>query len=338
MLRSPVNECEIGFEFRNTTPLLVKDGRYNQGIAGKQMPAAVFQCRDDEDTMYDKVRMNRLAELKVFIAASTLRGVFRSHMECIARSFSPETPRVCNPFIEKEDARYDHTGATEVGCSFNGGKGYKDLCPICRIFGSTVHAGRISFEDANPVNKGSVRIAEQIAIDRFTGSVRTGLGPFKLMTLEGAKFECKIRLRNFELWQLGLLAYAFKDLKAGRLQIGMGRNLDRGHVRCDPTAAAAPDKLEMRLSYFGTSATKAGGMVKGLGALWGHETERYDLKPEDGDGIPDLLEPDESASDGVETVWRVRDSQTFWKALAPRWNSAVETFPVRRAPAAVGGN
>jgi len=329
MLKRLVNACEIEFEFVNTTPILVKDGRWQQP-KGQQTFAAVFQCRDDEKTMYEKALAGDLESLTYFIPGSSMRGVFRSQMERIARAFSPENPIVCNLFVDPDKEAMGQAGATEAGCAFNKEvNGYKDSCPACRIFGSTKHAGRISFSDGEVLDRGTIAITEQIAIDRFAGSVRAG--PFKLMMLEGAKFKTSLRIRNFELWQLGLLAYVFKDLKAGRLQIGMGKNLERGHVKCDPTHPTTPQDLKIRIAYYGPRSPEH-SCVKGLYELV--DDARYGFVPRaDKNGIANLLGTPQS--DCLEHTFPVTNSEAFWRALATEWNAAVDSrvFPCRAVAA-----
>lgn len=332
MLRVPLNECTIDFEFTNTTPLLVKDGRWAQQKGAQQL-AAVFQCREDlsNPAVRDKIAKGDYAGLSFFIPGSSLRGVFRSQAERIARGFSLENPIVCNPFIDEKEAKAGVAGATEVGCSWKA-KGYADSCPACRIFGSTKHAGRITFRDGERVpGFGNVKISEQVAIDRFTGSVRTGLGPFKLMTLHDAKFTTRIEIRNFELWQLGLLGYVFKDLYAGRLQVGMGRNLDRGHVK----SSAADTRI--RVAYFGrTEKVPRNGELSGLSRLWAQEARKYRLVAEE--DLPGLLQP-LTSEDGFRHESEAVDTVSLWRAVTPLWSAAArddEIFPGRAAAAKAG--
>jgi CRISPR/Cas system CSM-associated protein Csm3 (group 7 of RAMP superfamily) len=332
MLRVPLNECTIDFEFTSTTPMLVKDGRW-QPKKGEQLPAAVFQCREDLSATSVKrdIKDENYGGLTFFIPGATLRGVFRSQMERIARGLSPDDPIVCNPFVDESEAL--SAGATEMGCSWRAKKGYADSCPVCRIFGSTKHAGRITFQDGERVaGTGQVKIAEQIAIDRFTGSVRTGLGPFKLMTLVGATFTTRIVIRNFELWQLGLLGYVFKDLKHARLQMGMGRNLDRGHVKCEY------EDTRITVTYFGLKENiPADGVLSGIGELWKKEAGKYRFVM--GESIAGQLDYVTADEDGFAHEHAVKETEAFWRVVTPKWNEAAkdrEIFPGRAAEAKRG--
>jgi len=336
MLRTILNSCEIQFAFFNTSPMLVKDGRYdyNDPRAGDQAPSAIFNCHDSVVDMYRLVREHQFQQLHVFIPGSTLRGVFRSHMERIARSFSPADPIVCNPFVTGEEASTGKAGASEAGCS-SLKKDYAGSCPVCRMFGSTTHRGRISFQDADPADRGHIVETEQISIDRFTGSV--GKGPFKYVLVQGAKFKAKIIIRNFEMWQLGLLGYAFKDLEAGNLQIGMGRNLNRGRVECKP------EDVSIRVTYYGLPSTiPHGGALRGLYEMAGPQREAYKLvgKPERTE-LSGLLTPHEPDPAELAHTFNAVETKAFWRAVTPLWNEAAvqpDIFPGRAVPAPVGGD
>jgi len=319
MLKALVNRCDIKFRFTNTSPMLVKDGRH------KQQPA-IFQCRDSETEIREKVGGKNWSALRFFIPASSLRGVFRSHMERIARSFSPEEPMVCNPFVEPPEAGAKVQQA-EVGCGYRA-EGYADSCPICRLFGSTTHAGRIFFQDGNVATKGKCLVADQIAIDRFTGSAKDG-ALFQTVLLDHYAFETNIQVRNFELWQLGLLGYAFKDLKHGKIQMGAGKNLEHGYIQCDMPS------VKISVTYYGASQRiPQDGSVQGLyeRPISGAENYGFVTRP-DKKGVAGLLAVPPRFDEGeFEFTFPAKDSDQFWRALTPTWNEAAgrrDIFPSR---------
>jgi len=329
-----LNACEVEFTFDTVTPTLVKEGRYDQNKAGKQMPAAVFQCHDTEHALYDKVRTGRLEQLQIFIPGSSLRGVFRSHMERIARTLSPQNPIACNPFVEEGASDAAAPGAGEPSCSSRK-LSYALSCPICRIFGSTTQAGRIAFDPAEPVagNRWAVDKSAQIAIDRFAGSVR--FGPFTLMLVTGARFKTKVRIRNFELWQLGLLGYVFRDLARSEVQIGMGRNLDRGRI------GGKELNVKIEVSYFGRDASvPRDGSLRGLYELTSDAAkQQYGLVARaDRAGLPGLLTVGEMQPENLEHSFAVDSIDGFWRATTNAWNEAVDqsAFTGRMARAAGG--
>jgi hypothetical protein len=70
-----------------------------------------------------------------------------------------------------------------------------------------------------------------IAIDRLTGGV-SGNAKFDLETVtEGTTFTTTLRLRNFEIWQLGMLFVIVKDLEDELITLGSGRSRGLGRVR-----------------------------------------------------------------------------------------------------------
>lgn len=322
MLRANINRCEIAFQFKTATPMLVKDGRYEQNKAKRPgappddgPPAGVFQCREAEDVMHRRVRDKQFDQLTFFVPGSTIRGVFRSHLESAIRSVSPDAPIVCNPFVSVPAADKMPLQPTyfEPGCGFTASEEtpYAESCPVCRIFGSTKHAGRITFEDGNELPQGrTIEFSDQIQIDRFTGSV--GEGPFRWMLLRNATFETRISLRNFELWQLGLLAYAFQDLRDSLIQMGMGKNIDRGRIHSDPNAA------KVKLTY-----TNGDGALKGLYEAIMDAGNKYRFVPRnDRNGIPGMLN-----LVGQGDLWRTyepRSVEEFWTVLKPTWNDALK--------------
>jgi hypothetical protein len=91
-------------------------------------------------------------------------------------------------------------------------------------------------------------------------------------------------VRNFELWQLGLLGLAVRDLCLGRIKVGYGKSRGFGSV------SARLDKLELRSIAEGGLESKDGKLsVKGIGALLGDEAESYGVD-EDAERSPINIE------------------------------------------------
>jgi len=70
-----------------------------------------------------------------------------------------------------------------------------------------------------------------VGIDRLTG----GAFPGALFNLEvvsaGTMFTTDIHLRNFEIWQLGMVLLAVQDMADGLLQVGSGKSRGLGSVK-----------------------------------------------------------------------------------------------------------
>jgi CRISPR/Cas system CSM-associated protein Csm3 (group 7 of RAMP superfamily) len=68
-----------------------------------------------------------------------------------------------------------------------------------------------------------------IAIDRFTGGVKAG--PFNYQYVLDREFTTKIQIRNFELWQLGMLSFLLRDFEDELVPIGYGKTRGLGKVK-----------------------------------------------------------------------------------------------------------
>ncbi len=68
-----------------------------------------------------------------------------------------------------------------------------------------------------------------IAINRFTGGVKEG--PFDYQYVLNREFTTKIQIRNFELWQLGILAFLLRDFEEELVPIGYGKTRGLGKVK-----------------------------------------------------------------------------------------------------------
>lgn len=205
MLKKLVNECNFKLQIITRGPLLVKSGRATPH--GADM-TPVLTYRNNQE--------------QVFIPGSSIKGVFRSHIEKLIRSFN-ETA-VCA--LEKMDkptirnGRLDYPRYSNVSCgekfelrrkknpssSIKDRDGkrrwfvsnpdifldvscnpviYKDSCPACRLFGSTFFAGRVYVNDAYlSGNPGAKQYKES----------RDGVGidRFSGGAAHGAKFEMEV--------------------------------------------------------------------------------------------------------------------------------------------------
>jgi CRISPR/Cas system CSM-associated protein Csm3 (group 7 of RAMP superfamily) len=136
---------------------------------------------------------------------------------------------VCNPLTDESCGRtLEHKARRASGAEI-----YQDLCPICRLFGHTVMASHAWFADAYPTpdTLDAVNDTEErdgVAIDRVSGAV--AVGPFQLEVVTRGMFQTQLTVRNFQLWQVGLLALALRDMGAGRVPIGFAKSRGLGRV------------------------------------------------------------------------------------------------------------
>lgn len=232
MLKRLVNEAYVTLRITTTGPLLIRSG--SATISGPDMtPVLTFHNGKQE----------------VFLPGSSLKGVFRSHSEKVVCSLKPQT--VCYPFAngEKKGAdpepwRSDYR--VSCGDRFNGyaKKGleererlekrtdlvYSDSCPTCRLYGSTGFIGRVAISDAYLASREIKERRDGVGIDRLTGGASHG-AKFELEVVSrDVVFETDIHLRNFEIWQLGMLFVVLQDMEDELIRIGSGRSRGLGKV------------------------------------------------------------------------------------------------------------
>ncbi|MDY6876467.1 MAG: RAMP superfamily CRISPR-associated protein [Chloroflexota bacterium] len=193
------------------------------------------------------------------LPGSSLRGVLRSHAERIARTLvthqaiekhSPQERKkrarhfrghcpACDPLAQRRKPEEESTALEscdsllryEKVISENEEIVPEQLCPACRLFGSTRRGSRLIVEDAPycgeelPVYK----MLDFLAVDRFTGGGAEGF-KFDALALWKPTFEARISLENPEDWELGWLTLVLRDLAEGWLRVGFGASKGFGKV------------------------------------------------------------------------------------------------------------
>jgi CRISPR-associated RAMP protein (TIGR02581 family) len=317
MLKTLVNECLVTLQIEPTGPVLIKSG--GASISGPDMAF---------------VRVWRNGTPEVYIPGSSLKGVLRSHAERIVRTIGPEGETIaCDPFTKEgpaascgycfEALRPDRTDIPEELKPYRLPKEsdlanqrvYAHCCLICRLFGSTFFAGRLATADAYAVGIApGAQTRDGVGIDRFTGGASEG-AKFDLEVITGGRFETTLHIRNFELWQLGLLGFLIRDMEDGLLRIGSGRSRGLGQVRGKVERVELyylgklpeEEPIRGRISLWGMGALAGDGIVEG-----------YGLKP------PHRLDIDIPAG-FTSTPGVIRTKQTFsgetfpWETLAKEW-------------------
>jgi CRISPR-associated RAMP protein (TIGR02581 family) len=255
MLKTLVNEAFCTLRITTTGPLLVKSG--HASISGPDMtPVLTF----------------RNGKQEVFIPGSSLKGVFRSHLEKIVSSLKPRV--ACYPFedaeeklADKEQRQRDYRDSCGGMFTQHAKLGneqrdqlerhtdwiYAASCPICRLFGSTGFIGRVAISDAYLASSEIKEQRDGVGIDRLTGGVSHG-AKFELEVVStGVEFETTIHLRNFEIWQLGLLFIVIQDLEDELIRIGSGRSRGLGQIK----ASISDQATSGRPGGFVTSTLRA---------------------------------------------------------------------------------
>ncbi|HJW85116.1 MAG TPA: RAMP superfamily CRISPR-associated protein [Candidatus Brocadiaceae bacterium] len=329
MLKRKLCEATFQWKLKCEGPLLIRDERYANYKEGKKedgFPDCLFMSRATEKEIKEKSRQcgNKPPVMPFYVPGTSIRGPFRAQSERIIRSLLPEGAShpytACDPFdqvlgcseqLKKED------GVTR--------KKYAAACPACKLFGCAGLASRIRFTDAD-IEKGYSSVyRDMIGIDRFTGGVSKGGGDgsgkganMRFHVLENTTFTTTVTVTNFELWQMGLLAYVFRDFEEGLVPIGFGKTKGFGLVKGEIT--------EITLSYPETPTR-----INHIGSLMSNEAERADY------GIhlyeaPPFGNPPVQKNDGFslyKTI-SVTNIPDFWAKTAPAFNGYVQEL-VRQA-------
>ncbi len=265
MLKKLMNEAFCTLRITTTGPLLIKSG--HASISGPDMtPVLTF----------------RNGKQEVFIPGSSLKGVFRSHIEKIVCSLKSHV--VCYPFEGSEDKQADmdvrqRDYRDSCGGMFNQFAKRNDdnrrlleertdlvyaaSCPACRLFGSTGFIGRMAISDAYLSSNEIKEQRDGVGIDRLTGGASHG-AKFELEVVStGVVFETDIHLRNFEIWQLGMLFVVLQDMEDELIRLGSGRSRGLGKV----TAKISDTSSNGRPGGFVTSTLR--GSQEPANQLWG---------------------------------------------------------------------
>lgn len=274
MLKALVDEARLRLDITTMGPLLIKTG-YATIIGADMAPVQTY----------------RNGQPEVYLPGSSLKGVFRSHIEKVINSIRPQT--ACNPLLARPNDKDDRQ-LYRVACGsfFNDKmpreKVYADSCPTCRLFGSTSFGSRIAIEDAylpkNSVGKASlIEHRDGIAIDRLTGGTGGGAKFDLEVVTEGTTFTTDIRLRNFEIWQLGMLFAIIQDMEDELVRLGSGRSRGLGKVKASINEQAVGSHLGgVMLSTPRTGKNEEpDGELWGLGRWLGKEAEIYGTRSDD---------------------------------------------------------
>lgn len=179
----------------------------------------------------------------ICIPGSSLKGVMRSAAESLLRL-------VDNTICDASDAKMLCSGKQENEQNKVDGKlPYSRHCRVCQTFGSTDLASRVSFSDLLPwrpdaspeEQRQAIAQIEQhlgvrmnVSIDRRKSAVAHG--PFEMETLSGGTLYGEVILRNYRLWQAGLIFFLFDQLDQGMFRLGFAKSRGLGRVRIQPTS------------------------------------------------------------------------------------------------------
>lgn len=261
------NSARLGVAFRPRGPLLIKSGIETPDPTRPSME-------------FVRTRHSTLGET-VYLPGTSLKGAIRSHAE---RVLSGLKVHVCNPFDEKSHCR-------EIRRETSSSDVFARQCASCRTFGSLKVSGRVSFLDAYPwppeddgtkqsetfLRTNATESRWQVGIDRGTGGTVKG-ALFDLEIVSGGMLYSEVHLRNFQLWQLGIVVAALREMDAGWLAIGFGKARGLGQVAVDL------GELELHM------ARRGADRLLGVAELSEEDRGPYDLHAEDSVAVtPDQL-------------------------------------------------
>ncbi len=270
MLRKLLNQAEVELLLEPEEPLLVASGVPN--ATGTDLPF-VLTYRSGKE------------EGEPYLPGSSLKGVLRSHAERLSRTFAPQA-RICDPHLHvaergRESSRVQFCGdqlhPKRDDTPLQSHELYKRSCPICRTFGSTVYRGRLAIGDAYlvPGQKHVIERRDGVGIDRFTGGASRGV-KFEMEVLTSGQFRTRMRIENFEDWQLGLLALLTRDLEDKFISIGHSTTRGLGRLK------AQVERFDV-MYVVPRDRPLASDRIHGVGSLLtdAGEINQYGYRPDD---------------------------------------------------------
>jgi len=316
MLKKILNEIMITFHIEATGPILIVHGETEEEK----------KKRKDKNKNAPDMLFIVDANKRIFIPGSSIKGVWRSWCEKIARTISNGVPISCDPFNS------DETDGLNLSCSKRLEKkdafqAYALSCPICKLFGNTSQGSRIRISDAYIINgdvdRDRLHVRDGIGIDRFTGGASHG-AKFSYQYLIGKTFKTEVQIRNFELWQLGLLGYLFRDFEEELVPIGFGKTRGLGKVKGTVEGA--------KITFYGLTRPNINETAKeteilGIGSLYdADDHENYCFaKEEKIDGI----KFDSLINNPIKTVMNLKKNQAneLFKKAADYWATIKDGKP-----------
>jgi len=242
MFRKLYNEAVISFELKTVSPLFIRSGREDQ-----LNPTAA-------DNTF--ITMYRDGEPVPVVPGSSLKGVFRSCAEQLLPGSCDIFRNPCANRIKDKEKDKERQMDRQQGKEFSLGKErYKESCPTCKLFGSTILKSRVYFDDAYPIGKYKIGSRVSVAIDRITGAAMKG-PVYEFEYIENALFKCNIYLKNFFRWHIKLLFEIFDRIDQGFVVFGGLTSKGFGQMRVQ--------NVNMMVRYFGKHEEMEGYIDKGF--------------------------------------------------------------------------
>lgn len=201
------SEAVFTFDIVTESPLYISNGEDNS-----LDPSAV-------DGSY--ITTFRNGKYEPYIPGTSLKGSFRCLAERMLKDYG-----ACDIINRKDCVSKRDSKGMDIKTK------YEKSCPVCRLFGSNVLKSRIIFGDAYVDGIYKVGKRTCVAIDRITGAAKKN-ALYDMEYIEMGKFNEKIKLQNFEPYQLKLLVYLFEEMNEGFLTLGGLSSKGFGCVRVE---------------------------------------------------------------------------------------------------------
>ncbi|MEM1546482.1 MAG: CRISPR-associated RAMP protein Csx7 [Candidatus Methanomethylicia archaeon] len=167
-----------------------------------------------------------------YIPGSSLKGVFRSVSEFIAKSNGINACMAGNECKDNYNRKLDDAlrsrNLDEVR------KILASYCLICKLYGSGSYASHIIFGDMFPEGDIAIGVKTGIAIDRRSGTAKRGALYTVEFIMPGSIFKGNITLINTPNYAIGLLSYVIKLINDGVIRIGGFKSRGFGQFSVNP--------------------------------------------------------------------------------------------------------
>ena len=176
-----------------------------------------------------------------YIPGSSFKGVLRSYVESILRSFTDKRYIVCNPTNNNEqcitskemDDLREKRGQQNWNDQHFSREILNQTCWICQLFGSVWYASKLQIRDLHVQPELWFEQFQQrdgVAIDRDTEtSADRQLYDYEVVPA-GVLFDFKAIVDNATDWQLGMLYLGLFAFEKGELTIGGGSSRGLGVI------------------------------------------------------------------------------------------------------------
>ena len=177
-----------------------------------------------------------------YIPGSSFKGVLRSYIESILRSFTENEHIVCNPIDkdgqcitrDKMNTLRDKRDRNNWNDDKFNSKILSKTCWTCQLFGSLWYASKLQIRDLYVQQDlwfDQYQQRDGVAIDRDTETAVGGhLYDFEVVPA-GLRFDFHAIVDNATDWQLGMLYLGLSAFKKGDLAIGGGSSRGLGVIQ-----------------------------------------------------------------------------------------------------------